>query len=42
MKILIIAEHDNQTLKPATLHTLTAAKQLGQMKLICSSSVSAM
>ena len=30
MKTLIIAEHDNQTIKPATLHTLTAAKQLSE------------
>jgi electron transfer flavoprotein alpha subunit len=29
MKILIIAEHDNQSLKSSTHHTLTAAKQLG-------------
>lgn len=29
MKILIIAEHDNQTLKLATHHTLTAAQELG-------------
>lgn len=29
MKILIIAEHDNKTLKAANLHTVTAAKQLG-------------
>ncbi|RDI43760.1 electron transfer flavoprotein subunit alpha/FixB family protein [Aquicella lusitana] len=29
MKILIIAEHDNQTLKQATHHTVTAAKKLG-------------
>ncbi|MEO8402742.1 MAG: FAD-binding protein [Gammaproteobacteria bacterium] len=29
MKILIVAEHDNQILKSATFHTLTAAKQLG-------------
>ena len=29
MKILIIAEHDNQTLKFATYHIITAAKQLG-------------
>src|SRR5688572_7595999 len=28
MKILIITEHDNQTLKLATLHTITAAKVL--------------
>lgn len=30
MKVLIIAEHDQQVLKLATLHTLTAAKQLGE------------
>lgn len=29
MKILLIAEHDNQTLKSATYHALTAAKQIG-------------
>lgn len=29
MKILIVAEHDNQTLSSATLNTLTAALQLG-------------
>src|SRR5262245_54197453 len=29
MTILVIAEHDNATLKPSTLHTLGAAKQLG-------------
>lgn len=29
MKILIIAEHDNQELKLATHHTLSAAKELG-------------
>jgi len=29
MKILMIAEHDNKTLKSANLHVLTAAKQLG-------------
>lgn len=29
MKILILAEHDNQTIKPATHHTVTAAKALG-------------
>ena len=28
-KILIIAEHDNQTLRPVNFHTLSAAKQLG-------------
>jgi electron transfer flavoprotein alpha subunit len=29
MTILVIAEHDNAALKPATLHTLGAAKQIG-------------
>jgi electron transfer flavoprotein alpha subunit len=29
MTILVIAEHDNAALKPSTLHTLGAAKQLG-------------
>lgn len=29
MTILIIAEHDNASLKPATLHTLAAAQQIG-------------
>lgn len=30
MKILIIAEHDNQQLKQATLHAVSAAEQCGQ------------
>lgn len=29
MKVLVIAEHDNQTIKLPTHHTLTAAKELG-------------
>jgi len=29
MQTLVIAEHDNQTLKPATLHAIGAATQLG-------------
>ena len=29
MTILVIAEHDNATLKPATLHTLGAAARIG-------------
>lgn len=29
MSILVIAEHDNQSLKPATLNAVTAAQQLG-------------
>lgn len=35
MKILILAEHDNQKLKSATLHTIAAAKQLnGEIDII--------
>lgn len=30
MKTLILAEHNNQTLKPATLNVITAAQQLGE------------
>ena len=30
MSILVIAEHDNQSLKPATAHTVGAATQLGE------------
>ncbi|RKP53293.1 electron transfer flavoprotein subunit alpha/FixB family protein [Pararobbsia silviterrae] len=30
MTILVIAEHDNQSLKPSTLHAIAAAKQLGE------------
>lgn len=29
MSILVIAEHDNQNLKPSTLNTIAAAKQIG-------------
>ena len=29
MSVLIIAEHDNATLKPATLHVVTAAQKIG-------------
>jgi electron transfer flavoprotein alpha subunit len=29
MAILVLAEHDNVSLKPATLHTVTAAKKIG-------------
>ena len=29
MSVLVIAEHDNVELKPATLSVVTAAKQLG-------------
>src|SRR5690606_40425755 len=29
MSILVIADHDNQSLKPSTLNTIAAAKQIG-------------
>jgi electron transfer flavoprotein alpha subunit len=29
MSILVLAEHDNGTLKPATLHTVAAAQAIG-------------
>lgn len=29
MTILVVAEHDNQELKPVTLNTLAAAQQIG-------------
>jgi electron transfer flavoprotein alpha subunit len=29
MTILIVAEHDNASLKPATLHVVTAAQKIG-------------
>ncbi len=34
MSVLVIAEHDNTALKPATLNTVTAAKALGQELVI--------
>ncbi|MBL6929253.1 MAG: electron transfer flavoprotein subunit alpha/FixB family protein [Rhodospirillales bacterium] len=34
MSVLVIAEHDNQTVKPATLNTLGAATQLGEITLL--------
>ena len=30
MGVLVFAEHDNHTLKPATLNTITAARALGE------------
>ena len=30
MTVLVIAEHDNAALKPATLHAVTAAAKLGR------------
>jgi electron transfer flavoprotein alpha subunit len=29
MSVLLIAEHDNASLKPATAHAVTAAKEIG-------------
>lgn len=34
MSVLIIAEHDNKTLNPATLHAVTAAAELGKVDLL--------
>ncbi len=34
MSVLVIAEHDNQTLKPATLNTVTAATLLGEVAVL--------
>ena len=34
MKILAIAEHNNHELLPATLHTVNAAKQIGDTDLL--------
>lgn len=34
MKVLAIAEHNNQELLPATLHTVNAAKQIGDTDLL--------
>ena len=34
MSVLVIAEHDNQTLKPATQNTVTAAAQLGEVTVL--------
>lgn len=31
MTVLIIAEHDNAKLNPATLHAVTAAQKLGEV-----------
>ena len=29
MSVLVIAEHDNQSIKPATLNTIAAAQKIG-------------
>lgn len=34
MTVLLIAEHDNKTLKPATLHAMTAAQKLGDVDIL--------
>jgi electron transfer flavoprotein alpha subunit len=31
MSVLVVAEHDNRTLKPATLHAVTAAAEIAQL-----------
>ena len=34
MNVLVVAEHNNNELLPATLHTVNAAKQIGQTDLL--------
>ena len=34
MTVLVLAEHDNQELKPATLNTVTAAAELGDVEIL--------
>ena len=34
MAILVIAEHDNQSLKAGTLNTVTAAAKLGEVHVL--------
>ena len=38
MSVLIIAEHDNKQLNPATLHAVTAAAKLGKVDLLVAGS----
>lgn len=38
MSVLVIAEHDNAELKPATLNTVTAAAQLGDVDILVAGS----
>jgi electron transfer flavoprotein alpha subunit len=38
MSALVIADHDNQSLKPATLNTVTAAAQLGDVTVLVAGS----
>ncbi|MGY8994445.1 MAG: electron transfer flavoprotein subunit alpha/FixB family protein, partial [Rhodospirillales bacterium] len=34
MSVLVIAEHDTSTLRPATLNTVSAAAQLGDVTIL--------
>ena len=34
MAVLVIADHDNAALKPATLNTVTAAAKLGEVHIL--------
>jgi electron transfer flavoprotein alpha subunit len=38
MNVLVVAEHDNQTLKSATLNTVTAASALGEVTILVAGS----
>jgi electron transfer flavoprotein alpha subunit len=38
MSVLVVAEHDNQTLKPATLSTIAAGAQLGDVAVLVAGS----
>ena len=38
MSVLVLAEHDNAALKPATLNTVTAAKELGDVTVLVAGS----
>lgn len=38
MSVLVVAEHDNNTLKASTLHTITAAAQLGEVSVLVAGS----
>ncbi|GAB6051852.1 FAD-binding protein [Magnetospira thiophila] len=38
MGVLVVAEHDNAVLKSATLHTVTAARQLGEVTVLVAGS----
>ena len=38
MSVLVVAEHDNKSLKPATLNTVAAARQLGDVTVLVAGS----